>query len=193
MYERDEVESAFRNYWMVGPVNEDWAAWASLFTDDAVYVEHFWGMFHGPAEIQEWMESVMAAVPHIFSVLKWYIIDDGRVVYEVMNRADHPEVGGDPFEFASIGIVDYAGDGRWSREEDWWYLPEARRFAKGYADACARFDPEHSQKMTRRTWGPWVDWARPDSDEHPVPSWVGRTGLRPALRPEHLSVGIRSA
>jgi len=32
---RDEIEAAFRHYFLTGPVYEDWVAWSRLFTDDA--------------------------------------------------------------------------------------------------------------------------------------------------------------
>ena len=36
-FTRDEVETAFRHYFRVGQVLEDWEAWSDLFTDDAAY------------------------------------------------------------------------------------------------------------------------------------------------------------
>jgi hypothetical protein len=40
---REELEQAFRTYFMTGPVEEDWEAWSGVFTDDAVYFGDFWG------------------------------------------------------------------------------------------------------------------------------------------------------
>ena len=40
-YDRDEVEAAFRHYFLTGPVGEDWVAWSQLFTPDATYNDHF--------------------------------------------------------------------------------------------------------------------------------------------------------
>jgi hypothetical protein len=48
-----EVEEAFRHLWRVGPVGEDWAALAALFTEDAVYVDHYYGR-KTPAEFLTW-------------------------------------------------------------------------------------------------------------------------------------------
>jgi hypothetical protein len=31
---REEIEAAFRHYFLTGPVLEDWVAWSQLFTDD---------------------------------------------------------------------------------------------------------------------------------------------------------------
>ncbi len=49
-FPRDEIEAAFKNYFLTGPVMEDWIAWSQLFTDDAVYFDHFYGRFRGRLE-----------------------------------------------------------------------------------------------------------------------------------------------
>ena len=37
-YDLDEVERAFRKYWALGAVGEDWDAWCdSCFTEDVTY------------------------------------------------------------------------------------------------------------------------------------------------------------
>ena len=55
-YSRAEIEEAFRHYFLTGPVLEDWATWSLLFSDDAVYFDHFYGM----DELLEKIESVTA-------------------------------------------------------------------------------------------------------------------------------------
>jgi hypothetical protein len=192
MADRADVEAAFRTYYMTGPLLEDWVSWAHLFTDDAVYREHFWGTFRGPDEIQTWMESVLAAVPQMYAPLKWYVIDGDRVVYEIENRCDNPEPGGDPIGFPSVQVITYAGDGKWASEEDWWVLPEARKAAEAYAAAAKAHDPDHASRMTRENWGEWVDWARPPAGTEVKPSWLGRDDVRPVLRPRDLTVGVRT-
>ena len=47
-----EVEREFRRYFMTGPVLEDWQAWAGLFTDDATYFDHFYGLDELIAKIE---------------------------------------------------------------------------------------------------------------------------------------------
>lgn len=191
-YDREEVEQAFRTYYMTGPVMEDWAAWAHMFADDAVYTEHFWGTFHGPDEIQVWVEGAMAACPQIYTPLEWYIIDGNRCVYRCYNWSDSPEPGGAPIGFPSLQNIVYAGNGKWRSEEDWWVLREARYAAEKYAAAAAAHDPDFASKLTRDDWGPWVDWARPPAGAHANPSWLGREDVLPVLRPRQLTVGIRN-
>ncbi len=40
-FPRAEVEAAFATFRKLGAEQEDWAAWADLFTDDAHYEEQF--------------------------------------------------------------------------------------------------------------------------------------------------------
>jgi ketosteroid isomerase-like protein len=189
---RDEVEAAFRHYFQVGPVEEDWVAWSQLFTDDAVYSDHYWGKFHGPEEIQQFLESTMSMAPGVYTVMEWYVIDGDRVVWKGINRADNPEAGGEPFGFPSLQLLTYAGDGKWSSEEDWWIAYEMQRFGKEYFEACATHDPEHPQRMTRLDWGTAVDWARPAAGHEARPSWLGRDDVTPIATARQMTFGERN-
>lgn len=190
--DRDEVEAAFRTYYLTGPVHEDWVAWSELFADDAVYSCHFWGTFVGPEEIRQFIEGTMSSAPQCYSALHWYVIDGARVVYRVLNRADNPEAGGPTLEFPSLQVITYAGNGRWSSEEDWWILSESKAWGVAYAEAAALHDAGHAARMTRLDWGPWVDWARPDAGETPHPSWVGRDDVVRVRSLRDLTVGTRN-
>ena len=87
---RDEVEAAFRHYFLTGPVGEDSVAWSQLFTDDAVYFDHFYGRFRGPRRIQLFLEATMSFAPYVYSPLVWYDVDGSHIVYKVVNHADSP-------------------------------------------------------------------------------------------------------
>jgi hypothetical protein len=81
----EEVEREFRRYFMTGPVLDDWAAWANLFTDDATYYDHFYGTFTtftGPDEITKFLEGTMGAAPQVYSPLIFYVIDGTRVALQ---------------------------------------------------------------------------------------------------------------
>ena len=41
-----------------------WGPWAEMFTEDAEYVEHHYGTFHGRAEILAWISATMAQWPN---------------------------------------------------------------------------------------------------------------------------------
>jgi hypothetical protein len=177
-YSRDEIEQAFRHYFLTGPVLEDWASWSQLFADDAVYFDHFYGRFHGPAEIKKFLESTMGFAPHVYSPLEWYNLDGNRIIYKVWNRADNPDPAGPPAQFPSLQIIEYAGDGKWSSEEDWWLVKEMKQFNNDYEAMCeAAGKPDFKDEMSRRDWGP-IGWARPPQDAHATPSWQrGETQL----------------
>jgi ketosteroid isomerase-like protein len=190
-FERDEIEAAFRHYFLTGPVMEDWIAWSQLFTDDAVYFDHFYGRFRGPAEIQVFLESTMMFGRHVYTILDWYNIDGNRIVWKGTNRADHPDASQPPFDFPSLQIIEYAGNGRWRSEEDWWMIPEMTSFAKGYWRACQATDPDFPNQLSRRDWGA-VEWARPSEGHVARPSWLGREHEIPVVRRlEDMPVGER--
>jgi hypothetical protein len=188
---RDEVEAAFRHYFLTGPVNEDWRAWSRLFTDEATYMDHFYGVFTGPPEIQKFLESTMSFAGQVYSPLVWYNIDGDQVVYKVVNRADNPAPGGPPIDFPSLQIIQYAGAGKWASEEDWWIMAEMKAFAKTYAEAARRHDPDHRQKLSRRDWGGWVDWARPAHEGPAKPSWLGRADVPQVRTIDDMDFGVR--
>jgi hypothetical protein len=170
-YSRAEVEEAFRHYFLTGPVGEDWVAWSHLFTEDAVYYDHFYGRFRGPAEIQKFLEATMGFAPQVYSPLDWYNLDGDRIVYKVWNRADNPDPTGPPAQFPSLQIIHYAGEGKWSSEEDWWLVKEMKQFNIDYESMCeAAGKSDFKNEMSRRDWGP-IQWARPPDGTLPEPSW----------------------
>lgn len=159
---REEVEQAFITYFRTGGVGEDWDGFADLFTEDAVYIEHVLGNMQGREEIRTWINSVMNEYPEIYTAYEWHQIEGDRVVFYMQNRRDNPDPDGPPtIDFPGISVLHYAGDGKWSYEEDLWAFPASIEASKQYAAACAKFDPEHPQKRTRLNWPASPAWARP--------------------------------
>lgn len=161
MFELDEVEQAFRHYWRTGAVDEDWDAWCDLFTEDARYVEHFFGEMTGRETIRAWIRPIMLeGYPELYTVYEWHLASaDGRIVVYMQNRRDHPS-GVGTIDFPGITILRYAGDGKFDFEEDFWALTEAQRATEEYAAACAELDPDHPTKRTRAHWGDGPEWTR---------------------------------
>ena len=126
-FDRDEVEAAFRNYWALGAVGEDWDAWCDeCFTEDVTYIEHILGSKDGREAVRAWIKPTMEDYGEIYTAYEWHMVgDDGRVVVYMQNRRDNPEPGGAPIDFPGITVLQYAGDGKFSLEEDFWSLPEA--------------------------------------------------------------------
>ena len=160
-YDLEEVEAAFRTYWRTGAVGEDWDRWVECFTDDVTYVEHILGDKQGRDEVRAWIKPIMSEFGALYTVYEWHVCDpSGRVVVYMQNRRDHPDAGQPPIDFPGITVLEYAGNGQFSREEDFWSLPEGQRTMQQYADACARYDPDHPEKRTRRDWGNGPDWTQ---------------------------------
>jgi hypothetical protein len=173
---REHIERAFRQYWRTGAVCEAWDRWVELFTEDALYVDHVLGTFRGRASIGALIDSIVTGFGERYAVYEWHIVDEerDRVVFYMQNRRDHPS-GSGTIDFPGVAILQYAGDGRWSHEEDFWSLRAAQAALREYRDACARFDPEHPTKRTRLHWGAGPDWTRgaPSHAKRP-PGWLGR-------------------
>jgi len=134
----------------------------------------------------------MSFAPHVYSPLVWYNIDGAQIVYKVVNRADNPEPGGRPIEFPSLQIIQYAGDGKWSHEEDWWIVKEMKRFNEQYQATCRAHDPDHAQRMSRLDWGSWAEWARPSHDGPARPSWYGRADVPQITSIRDMTFGVRN-
>ena len=122
---RAELESAFTDFQATVAgiaASGDWERFANLFTEDAEYVEHAYGVFHGREEIRPWIVRTMTTFPGSEMVgfpVAWSVLDpaQGRVVCEIRNLMRDPG-DGSVHEASNITILDYAGDGLWRREED---------------------------------------------------------------------------
>ena len=158
-FNRDEVETAFRQYWQLGAVDEDWDAWCdACFTDDVTYVEHVLGNRNGREEVRAWIKPTMEEYGSIYTVYEWHMIgDDGRVVVSMQNRRDHPDANEAPIDFRGLTVLEYAGEGRFGVEEDFWSLPEGVETMKRWT-AATRDHPEFVAQRTRRDWGSGPDW-----------------------------------
>ena len=123
-YTRAELEAGLRIYNAArdrASETGDWSIWAEVFTDDADYVEHAYGTFKGRAAIRDWITKVMAPFPHMTFPQDWVAFDEtaGAVVFQCQNRLAHPtDSAGAPFEFPTWTRLVYAGNGKWSCEED---------------------------------------------------------------------------
>ncbi len=124
-WSRDELEAAHEHYKATAAEagrTGDWRKWADLFTEDATYVEHMYGSFHGREEIfgwisktmSEWPYSEMTQFPH-----DWCVCDEERGwwICQIENRFNDPG-DGQLYQQYNITVLKYAGDMRFSYEED---------------------------------------------------------------------------
>ena len=134
IFPRDEVAAAFAHYRAIvegahGSTGKDYSAYSSIFTEELRYVEHCMGNPAGcPAspllattrsQVDEWMAFMMTRdLPPMTFPLEWSMIDGNRVTFKALNRLPDPQDGSGPYEVASMTVMVYAGDGKFSSKED---------------------------------------------------------------------------
>lgn len=167
-FDTEEIEDAFRHYWRTGIIGEDWNAWADLFTEDVAYYERILGTMHGRETVRNWIVPLMEQYTGIYGVYEWHTVDpSGRVVFYMQNRRDMPD--GSYVDFPGISILQYAGDNRWSMEEDYWAPKPAEETFVAYVKAC-KANPGFRAKRLRANWGSGPDWTQgpPTYFAHPA-------------------------
>jgi len=144
-WKRKELEEAFEHYQrtaLAAGTSGDWNQWADLFTEDATYVEHLFGTLGGREAIRRWINDTMAKSPNNemkFFPVEWYMIDKERgwIVCQVWNRMVDPG-DGSLHQAYNFTLLKYAGDGKWSYEEDIYNPAHFGTMIKGWADARAK-------------------------------------------------------
>ena len=124
-FSRAELEEAFQNYQetaLEAGTSGDWTKWADLFTEDATYIEHLFGTLGGREAIRNWISKTMSQTPNDqmkYFPVEWYVIDEekGWVVAQVWNRMVDPG-DGSLHQAYNYTLLKYAGNGKWSHEED---------------------------------------------------------------------------
>ncbi len=129
-FPREEIEAEFARYRERGEIavaTGDWNQWADQFTDDAEYREHHYGYFKGQQEIRDWINGVMQPFPTMEFPVKWYTINGNRVSALIPNILPAPEGDDGYYGFDVNTILHYAGNGKWSFEEDVYSPKEAEQ------------------------------------------------------------------
>lgn len=125
MVDRDELEQALEHFRATvrrAYANTDWELFGSLFTEDADYLEHSYGRFHGRADITEWAVRTMTSFPGNAMIefpITWAVYDTERawIVCEIQNVMPDPG-DGSCHESPNLTVLHYAGDGLFSYEQD---------------------------------------------------------------------------
>jgi SnoaL-like domain len=121
---RGEVEEAWRHFVAVGDAG-DWNAWADLHSEDGVWVEHHLGTFRGREQIRQGILTVMSQAPAMEFPVAWHVIEDARVIFYPWQVFPDPAGHGRDYRFGCVTILDYAGGGLWSFQEDLYNPREA--------------------------------------------------------------------
>ena len=137
-FSREEVETAWRNFIAVGD-SGDWNAWADLHSEDCVWFEHHLGTIKGREAIRKVIVDVMKPVPMMEFPVQWHVIEGSRVVFYPWQVLPDPAGGDAVYRFGCVTILEYAGDGLWSFQEDLYNPREAQEVMKRWMDAGGRF------------------------------------------------------
>lgn len=125
-WSKSELEAAFASYRTaadVGAESDDWSRFADHFTEDCVYLEHLIGTMRGREEVlafytksmvEEYPGNCIAEFP-----IEWWVIDEDRgwVIFQAWSVMGDPGDGSVHRQY-NISILHYAGDGKFSYQED---------------------------------------------------------------------------
>ncbi|HEY1828871.1 MAG TPA: nuclear transport factor 2 family protein [Acidimicrobiales bacterium] len=119
----------------------EWRDWADLFTEDATYVEHTFGEFHGRESIFAWISQIMAEWPNKAMTSfphSWCVCDEERGwwICRIENRFADPG-DGSVHQAHNITVLHYAGDGKFSSEEDAYNPVNFGPVVQGWLEAYA--------------------------------------------------------
>ncbi len=134
---REEVEAAWRHFVAVGD-SGDWNAWADLHSEDCVWVEHHLGTFRGREAIRKAIVEVMRPVPMMEFPIGWVVIEGSRVVFYPWQVLPDPAGGGEIYRFGCVTILEYAGNGLWSYQEDLYNPAQGQAVFKRWMEAGGR-------------------------------------------------------
>jgi len=136
-WSRDEIEAAYRAFVAAGDA-QDWDAWADLHSEDGVWVEHHLGTFRGREAIRAAIKKAMASAPAMLFPVEWHVIEGSRVVYYPWQVFPDPAGGDAVYRFGCVTILEYAGDGLWSYQEDVYNPREGEAVVKRWLAAGGR-------------------------------------------------------
>ncbi len=95
-----------------------WDALADLFTEEATYIDPAWGRFVGREAIRRFMHDSMQGLNGWTFPVEWVTIDGDRIIIKFWNRLPGRRSDGTYYEAPGIQTLIYAGDGKFSFDED---------------------------------------------------------------------------
>jgi len=96
-----------------------WDVLADFFTEDATFIDPAWGRVEGRDAIRGFLEESMAGLEGWTFPRDWTAVLDGyRLASGWQNRLPGAREDGSPYQAPGVSVMHYAGDGRFSYEED---------------------------------------------------------------------------
>lgn len=129
----EEVASALAEYFRLGVQNRDWPAWGELLTDDAVFSRNGRDPVLGRAAIVA--DVVARTLPSMTWSIEWASVDGDRVAFWQWQHLPDPEGTEYGYDLASLVVLTYAIDGRWSAIEEYVNPAEAAHVIEDWISA----------------------------------------------------------
>jgi limonene-1,2-epoxide hydrolase len=118
----DEVREAVDRYVAlrasIAAGEAGWPALADLFTDDVVYIDPAWGRIQGVDEVRAFMDESMRGLEDWDFPIEYTAIDGDTVVVKWTQQLPGTRPDGTRYEQSGYSTLVYAGDGKFSYEED---------------------------------------------------------------------------
>ena len=119
-FPREEIEDAVRRYLATRDecsADGDWSRMAAYFTDDAIFIDPAWGRVEGIDEMKAsvFSDAMVGLEDWTYPTDEWAVVAD---VVLIKWRQCFPGTNGKRYEQSGASTLIYAGDGRFSYEED---------------------------------------------------------------------------
>jgi ketosteroid isomerase-like protein len=95
-----------------------WLDLADFFTDDAVYIDPAWGRIQGIDEIRTFLVDSMRGLEDWRFPIRTVAIEGDDVITVWSQILPGQRDDGTPYQQTGVSLLRYAGDGKFSREED---------------------------------------------------------------------------
>ena len=126
VFPREEVQAAYCAFVAAGDAG-DWEHWADLHTVDCEWHECNYGVIRGREAIKAKITELMAPMSMMQFPVEWVAIDGNRVVYYPWQVMPDPTGGDVVHRFGCVTILEYAGNGEFSRQDDMYNPAEGER------------------------------------------------------------------
>jgi ketosteroid isomerase-like protein len=121
---RDEIRAVVDRYHELrrriddGLEPKGFGALADFYTDDAVYVDGAWGRIEGKKAIAHWLEHSMVGLGDWKFPVEFTAIEGDDVIVKWTQVIPGARPDGTPFTQSAYSRLRYAGNGKFSYEED---------------------------------------------------------------------------
>ncbi len=102
----------------IGAGEATWVDLAEIFTDDVVYIDPAWGRIEGIEELRSFLDESMRGFEEWTFPIEYIAIEGDTVVVKWTQQIPGTRPDGSPLEQSGYSTLVYAGDGKFSYEED---------------------------------------------------------------------------